>query len=424
MKSNKTNNSLVSVFLVLLLIWGTKFFSYSQLDPTLYGRLTYLLYGSLAIVFLLRFRSSFDLKKPLSFVAMALLFGMVPAIMAKPLTSGMGIMTEVETIKQLPLFLIFFLCYSFGLSERQLVRPITIVGFIILAIQVLQIIFPDSAVFGVFNEGDYARGATDVAEERNGIFRFRLESYMITLFCLFYYWHGLLSRRNLKYLVYFLLFAISLYFNLSRNLVFTALITLALSFLMIHSKKPSAENKRKSKLNARHIALFLTFVAVFVVLLKTVFTDFIADTQSDVSGSSIRFFAFAYYGLAILDSPLTLLFGNGHPTETDSWDQANMGLFPSDVGFVGECYYYGLIWIAIYFVTIYLLLFRHRKKLPLYIKLFLIDTALMSILIFPYRSGYEYMIWGIVLYIASNYIVIAERREKETSNTDGKKAQI
>ena len=45
------------------------------------------------------------------------------------------------------------------------------------------------------------------------------------------------------------------------------------------------------------------------------------------------------------------------------------------------------------------------------IKLFLIGTSINSILVFPYRSPYEYFVWISVLYICSIHISDYQKKQ-------------
>ena len=177
------------------------------------------------------------------------------------------------------------------------------------------------------------------------------------------------------------------------------MLTLVLSIPMILNKG----HKFKSYIVIAAVALLL------IILGDILFSDFIELSNKDVDSDNIRLLSFAYFGVKIFTSPLTFLFGNGHLSESEAFETENIGLFPSDVGIVGECFYYGLIWIVIFFVTVYLLLIKYRKAVPIYIRLFIIDAMLMSPLIFPYRSGYEYIVWSDVLYMSSRSISLKRK---------------
>lgn len=77
---------------------------------------------------------------------------------------------------------------------------------------------------------------------------------------------------------------------------------------------------------------------------------------------------------------------------------------PRDIGIIGEMYHYGFLWVLMYGYMLYLILWKYRKLLPIYIKMYVFGTSVNSLFIFPYRMGMEFMIWSSVLYIASLYI--------------------
>ena len=82
----------------------------------------------------------------------------------------------------------------------------------------------------------------------------------------------------------------------------------------------------------------------------------------------------------------------------------NYMIVVTDIGIIGQWFIYGLIWIILYVFMVFNIVIRYRKKIPLYIRLFVIGTFINSAWIFPYRREYEFFIWTVVLYISSIYI--------------------
>lgn len=85
-----------------------------------------------------------------------------------------------------------------------------IVAITIAIIQIVQILFPSFAQFGL---GD----TTKELEIRNGLLRYRFTTIYYTTFALFYFWNKYIIRRNVFFLLMFFLFIISDYLYLTRQ---------------------------------------------------------------------------------------------------------------------------------------------------------------------------------------------------------------
>ncbi|MBO4264251.1 MAG: hypothetical protein J5871_06200 [Bacteroidales bacterium] len=386
--AGRPHTRIVQVFLGFLLLWGTRFLSYADWNYDVMGRLSYGVYG-LLVVWTACMARRMPAGKPLAWLAVALLLGMLPCAVCKPFVSGESPLSERAALVEAPAFLVFFLFYAYRMRPRQIMDVFTVLGLFILAVQVVQVLFPDSAVFGTYTDADYTKNVTGLAEVRNGLYRFRLESYMITLLCLFYYWNRLLVRPDGKTILLFAAFAISVYLYLTRQLMGVAFAAIMVSGFFTRNRR------------ARLVSYVLAAAFLFLLLryFDVLFSDMAADTQKDMSENNIRLSALAFYWLRIVESPLSLLFGNGHVAELDVW-QESFRFYPSDIGIVGEWYFYGACWVLLYLLTL-VLLGRYRRYIPLYIKLFVLATGLSAVMIFPYRGGYEFVVWATMLYIVS-----------------------
>lgn len=92
-----------------------------------------------------------------------------------------------------------------------------------------------------------------------------------------------------------------------------------------------------------------------------------------------------------------------------------MRVYPSDIGIVGQWFYYGVIWVLTYVVLLYKLLVKYNRVLPLYIKLFVFGAFVNCIMIMPYYNNFCYLIWAEVLYICDLYITKSNWRVKDYS---------
>lgn len=292
------------------------------------------------------------------------------------------------------IFLIFFLFHIYKVKENALMQAFVTIGLIVFAIQIVQQILPDYAIFGVRDVSDINNEGYEKVEIRNGLYRYRLISvYFITMLNVFYFWEKILIKRTRKDILFFCIFLCSTYLFLTRQIIFSVGISILISFLFTRNSKA----KRWSIYGAVLLAILLYF------FYDTIFGELMSKTQDELDDSNIRLTCLAFYWEKITKSFQTILLGNGFPALLVEW-QRGLKLTPADIGLVGEWFYYGIIWIIIYLYTLGVIFMRYRDIIPLYIKLFLISTFLISIMIFPYRSAIEYLIWSSVLYICSIHI--------------------
>jgi len=318
-------------------------------------------------------------------------------------SSGYSLYDERKFLPALSAFLFYYLYNIAKARERDIVNMFTAIALCIFGIQVFQVIYPEMAVFGIYDD-EIRQSRHAIAEMRNGIYRFRLETYFFTLFCLYYYWNRLCAKPALRDIVLFCVFLTSTYLYLTRQIMIASVVTLACSYFFIKKTK------------AKIFSVLMIGLLGFVLLQYSdeLFRKLFAQTKTEINAGNIRVITAGFYWEKICEGPIAFLFGNGHPVQLSKWSERV--LHPSDIGLIGEMFHYGALWIVFYFYTVYLVLAKHGKKLPLYIKLFVFGTFTNSIMIFPYRNGGEYFVWATVLYIASLYIVRYRTLIRENNN--------
>jgi len=319
----------------------------------------------------------------------------------RSLLSGSSFINERQYILALSAFLFYYIYNICRIGEQDITNIFTVIALCAFGIQIYQILFPQSAVFGIYDEG-IRQPRHAVAEIRNGIYRFRLETYFFTLFCLYYYWNRLLAKLTLRNIVLFSVFLASTYLYLTRQIMIAAVITLICSYFFIKSTK------------ARIVSVMLIGILSLALLQYSdeLFKDLFNRSHTEIGSINIRLVSIGFYWGKICENPVAFLFGSGHPAMLGKW--AERGLYPSDIGLIGEMFHYGILWIMLYLYTVYLILMKYGRRLPLYIKLFVFGTFTNSIMIFPYRNDAEYFVWATILYLASLYL----GRYRNTACTD------
>lgn len=395
------HNPLIQWVIILFLIFATDGFKYKGWDPTLAGQCSYFVYLLFAGYVLWH-------RKNLSFTYMpfkreVIVLTLLPLLCLITIIFVNNASWYEERHNMLhPLcFLVYFIYFMSGTRESDIVRAFTAIGLIAFAIQLVQVIVPDWAVFGIDLEGRYGHG--DIAEVRNGIYRFRLDGiYFITIFCLYYYWNKVCARLSVRNVVLFSIFLCSLYLYLTRQIIFATMVTLLCTRFFVNS----------FKVNIKVVCMMLVLMFGLLLTFDTLLETLAAQTVKELNTHNVRWIALNYYLERICDNPFSFLFGNGHLTIVKKY--ARMRLYTSDIGFIGEMYHYGFLWVLMYGYMLYLILWKYRKSLPLYIKMFVFGTSINSMMIFPYRMDMEFMVWSSVLYLASLYITHYQKQLIET----------
>lgn len=392
-KSFKLSNI---IFVIILIIFTTRFFNYSNWNHTLAGWCSYFLYGYLALktynnrVYIQSIKSPFS-KWIRSIIVLHLL-----CLITMLIIYGQSPIEGKTLFFSLMIFFLFYYYHLYKIQERTIIQIFTVIGLFIFAIQIVQQFFPSIAIFGISYTDN--NNVDVMVEIRNGLYRYRLSGVFFVLFCLYYYWTKLLHKVSFKNLVLFFIFSSSIYLFLTRQIMFATLVTLALSSLFVTNKK------RRITI----LTITIIFIGIIYSYSDALFGELINKTQEQVSEDDIRAVAYSVYWNRITSNLLTFFLGNGYPPEF-YFLQEKMRLFTSDIGFVGQMYHYGIIWVLFYFYIIYVMIIKYRRLIPLYIRLFLFGTAVNSIMVFPCSSPYEFFIWSSIIYICSLYIIQYKR---------------
>lgn len=283
--------------------------------------------------------------------------------------------------------LTYFLLVDYRVRSKSLLKCITSIGLFILLIQIIQQLFPTSAVFGI-NNPDKVPSYSDVADIRNNLYRFLLQTYQLSLVCMFYWWNKFLNNKTPISLFLFICFAVSVYLYLTRQIIFSSIIVLFLTPFL-------AKTSNKS---VKLITFFI--VVVFTLIAPTLLGELIDMTKDGGDSSDNRLLSYVFFGKKILATPSSFFFGNGTPPESDYWHELELNA--SDIGVVGEIYHKGIFVLVVYMIIIYKLLIKNKDKTPLYVRLYVICTFINSIMIFPYLQGFEYFLWAILLYLSED----------------------
>lgn len=293
-------------------------------------------------------------------------------------------------------FLSYFSFYLLRINEKEILYALFFFGLITLLIQLYQQLDSANILFG-YNEEDLESG---YFVKRNGIKRFFVGLSNVGLVCLYYFWAKILEKFSLHRFLLFLAFLLSMYLYLTRQVMIATACSLFLSFFIVHRR--SMQKK----------AVAYIFIAAIVVLIifDVAFANFISYSQNETYSIDVRSMAIPFFFSMWFDNFVSFLFGHGRLAIEEQWGL--WGLNASDVGFIGEAFTYGIIWIIVYFITIFKKLVVHRKSIPPYISFFMLGTLVNSIFIFPYKNAATALVWAAMLYICNSYIKSNDKKQK------------
>lgn len=302
------------------------------------------------------------------------------------------------------LYLLPFVFKKFHFKEHDLISGLVIFTLLGFFIQIFQLLNPSLASFGLYKE---SIGHEFYVESRNGINRYRLDIFMESLLCLFYFWDKFMRKINMKYFLFILAFMFSIYVYLSRQIIIISILGILFSFIFCY--------RHKIKIN--HLIILSIFVIIGIICSSYLFDELLLKTSDELNEDNIRVTCFYFYGEKILRSPLTFLIGSGMPNDLEYW-KSILKLTPADIGIVGEMFYFGVLWILLYIYTLYVCVVKRRKQTPMYVIVFLVSTFIASYQIYPYAYNHRdmHVLWAIVLFLAfySHSTTIYQNRKKTT----------
>lgn len=381
---------------ILFIVVMLNFFSYVNWDPTKGGQVRQVILWGIVLLFLYKRRSYYAIPTPFSRLVWLVMLVPFISTISKVFIYNESFYDLRITHLPLAVFLLFFVFLALKVKENAIIKIFTITGLALFAIQLFQTLFPDYAVFGVYAPDSEAAELTqDIAELRNGIYRFRISGYCITIFCMYYYWCRFLERMNIKRFLIFAVFFASMYLYLTRQIMAASMITLACSFMF---RSSSLSTKIK------YIGGILILGSILYSYSDVLFGSLVEQTQEDTMyGDNIRMLTYAFFWEKITEDPLLLVIGHGFINEMSDWAEW-FGFYQNDIGVVGEWFVYGIFWLILYAYVLFQFI-KYRKNIPTYILMYVFGTFLCCPMIFPYRVGYEFYIWACIFYISSTYVM-------------------
>lgn len=307
-------------------------------------------------------------------------------------------------------WILYFVLHKNKVQEATILKAFLALSLFIVGVQIIQQFTYPNALFGVASEDSLIEnGRQEIAEERNGLWRFRLgNNAYFTCVVLFAFLMWARKKVTLQLVVIIGLMLVSVYLTLTRQVIASCLLAVFLSFFL----------GKKNKGFVRAAIIGVVLLSLVYAYSDVLFGSLAEQTSEDLNDSNIRILSATYFWTESISSPLVFLFGHGQPVDFGNFRNLTdrltkmMGFYTADVGFIGMIYTYGIIYVLICYRLLWRLFFTYKKYVPLYIRTFVIFTGAMSIMIFPMFSATYYLVWVMLIYISDIYI----NRVKVVSN--------
>lgn len=308
----------------------------------------------------------------------------------------------------------YFILHKYNVKESTILKAFVLISIFIAAVQIMQQFTFPRALFGVLSKDQMIEyGREEIAEQRNGLWRFRISgSAFFTAPVLFACFEWIRRRNNINLIVMIALMLVSIYLTLTRQVIAACLFTIFVSFFI----------GKKSKDSLRFLILCAVLLTLIYSYSNILFESFAIQTNEDINEDNIRVLAGTYFANESISSLPVFLFGHGAVGRIGAYAnlmeqlKTLMHFYTSDVGFIGMTYTYGAIYVFICYKLLWKTFYTYRKVLPLYIRMFVIFTGVMSIMIFPMTNQLTYLIWTMLLYISDLYINRSNKAKIQEDN--------
>lgn len=378
-----------SIIILGLAIISTSFFAYIGWDITNGGRILKII-DILILIYcaqhlkLIRTEKGFHFTKETSHIFYYSFFSVIGGFL---IFGNSPIGSAIERLNHTFIFIYFILHFK-QVQEAHLIKVMLVLTVIITSILLIQqFTFP----FALFGLGD-AQDPNPTIEIRNGLIRYRIGSHTFLLLTAFFYWDKLSKQIKATSIIAFGIAILGIYLLLTKQLIATTIITIFISIFLI----------RNNKIKTIVFCLLVILCILGFIYKDILFSEMLDNAKDQASKDDIRVLSAYFFLDKIFSNPIGFIFGNGYTPLLQQWGE-KYGYWATDVGFIGEIFLYGIIYISVY-IQILWKVYKYKKYLPLYIKMYIISTLFISIMIFPYRTNYEFITWAIVLYICDLYI--------------------
>lgn len=304
----------------------------------------------------------------------------------------------------------YYMLHEYKVSERVLLKLFFVVAIFIATVRIVQQFTYPNALFGIYSQEwmDTYDFINEAAEQRNGLWRFRISDGNFTAIILFAFWIWLRQYFSISKLFIVAILLTSIYLTLTRQIIASCLLTILLS----------------GTINQKQIKILPIFLGLLLILGLYVYSDvlfgeFMVQTKKDANDDYIRLASATYFLEKATSRLYVFLLGYGEFVGASQYGKYvlklnDMRFFISDVGWIGYLFKFGIIYLIFSFRILYKLFFTFRKSIPEYIRMVVLFSSIISIMIFPFSGVLSYFSWSLVLYISDLHINKSSLRLKST----------
>jgi hypothetical protein len=335
------------------------------------------------LVVIVNYRNSFGngFSAPLFLLLVAILISGLSATFSW----GQGFLDSFKVLTGYLGYILFFLLLVWKINAKDIDSIIIILGcFYLVAFAIAFLSYP-TAVFG-----DIENVSTD-----RGFERLRLDGRGFLLLFSFYSLGRFLANKNFWWLGIYFVTMVAVIMLLTRSIMIVSFIISVLFII----RNTSILKKFLGAILIGCLLYFITQMAFFNILVEQTLV------QTENIEDDIRVESAYFYMNNFPPDNFARIFGNGEPSIGSNFSKVsyflkdNMGLYQSDIGYLGLYSKFGILAILAYLVIIYR---TYRISVPdeyLYCKYFLYFIFLISIIVdAPFNTSFIAAI-AIALYI-------------------------
>ena len=385
--------------IIALIILFTNGFQYVNWNTTYAGWIEKIIYLCLALYFCMNhtksrrfnFRGEIILLMFIPFVSVFNSWSMY----SQPIYEGF-----ISTISSF-VWVIYFILPRYEIKESTILRIFLYVALFILVVQVVQQFTYPKALFGIRDSESLLNlGTTEMAEQRNGLWRFRMhQNAYFTVPILFAMWTWMQKKLDYKLLFLCALLFVSVYLTLTRQIMVACIFTIFISYFI---------GRRKLNLGAFIIGVLI--IGGLYLFYDILFSALTEQTVNENVEDNIRILAATYFWNESISNPFVFLFGHGLASSDSAYGkhmfmlQQNFRFFTTDVGFIGRIYEMGIVYVAICYYVLFRIFFKMKRVIPAYIRMFAAFAGVMSPMIFPMTTSTTSLVWALLLYVCDLHI--------------------
>lgn len=287
---------------------------------------------------------------------------------------GQNILLSFRISIEIYRYVFFFLLIKASISEKKLVK---IIDFYVIFILVLKISYISFNLYGYFG---YNEGISP--DESRGLLRPKIEGIEFAILSLFLHINNFFKNKKILDIFFILLAVISIFLELTRQIIFFTTITSLLFILK----------------NSKYKFILITVIGVSIyfipnILIKSklpIINDMIELSQTQIESNKngnkdIRLIETQYFLFYFNETIPQIIIGNGQPHGYSEYGKKiirlseNEELYTNDIGYIQLFIGFGLVGLALFF-SLYYSIFKYKvNENYIWIKYYLLNLTLLNI---------------------------------------------